>query len=138
MSVRRRTFLDSNVLVYLMTDGRKADLAESILQDGRLDRVISTQVINEFVRTARRKGQLEWPAIRAYLRLLRSACEVDVLRSEVQDDAVNLAERYEFPWYDSLIVASALAAGADTLLSEDYQDGMRVDKLRITNPFAQA
>jgi predicted nucleic acid-binding protein len=69
---------------------------------------------------------------------LRSACEVDVLRSEVQDDAVNLAECYEFPWYDSLIVASALAAGADTLLSEDYQDGMRVEKLRITNPFAQA
>ena len=29
MSVRRRTFLDSNVLVYLLTVGRKADLAES-------------------------------------------------------------------------------------------------------------
>lgn len=136
MSGRRRIFLDTNVLVYLLAAGRKAELAESVLQDDRIERVISTQVVNEFIFIARRKSQLEWSAIRAYLRLLRSACIVEILRAEDQDEALDLAERYGFSWFDSLIVASALAAGADTLLSEGYQDGMRVESLRIANPFA--
>jgi predicted nucleic acid-binding protein len=136
MSARRRTFLDTNVLVYLLTAGRKAEIAENILLDNRFERAISTQVVSEFIRIARSKGRLEWPEIRAHLRMLRAACSVEIVRNEEQDDALDLAERYGFSWFDSLIVASALAAGADTLLSEDYQHGMRVDKLRIANPFA--
>jgi predicted nucleic acid-binding protein len=92
--------------------------------------------VNEFIHTASSKARLEWPEIRAQLRMLRAACSVEIVRNEEQDDALALAERYGFSWYDSLIVASALAARADTLLSEDYQHGMRVDQLRIANPFA--
>jgi predicted nucleic acid-binding protein len=136
MSARRRTFLDTNVLVYLLTAGRKAEIVETILLDARFERVISTQVVNEFIHTASSKARLEWPEIRAQLRMLRAACSVEIVRNEEQDDALALAERYGFSWYDSLIVASALAARADTLLSEDYQHGMRVDQLRIANPFA--
>ncbi|HEY5564562.1 MAG TPA: VapC toxin family PIN domain ribonuclease, partial [Rhodothermia bacterium] len=34
-----------------------------------------------------------------------------------------------------LIVAAALDAGCTRLLSEDLQDGQRIDGLRIENPF---
>lgn len=136
VSARRRVFLDTNVLVYLLTESQKAELSENILEDSRLDRIISTQVINEFIQIARKQGQLEWQEIRGYLSMLRGACAVVILRSEEQDDALGLAERFGFSWYDSLIVASALAAGAETLLSEDFQNGMRIDKLSIANPFS--
>ena len=36
----------------------------------------------------------------------------------------------------ALIVATAIEAGCDTLLSEDLQDGRRIAGLRIVNPFA--
>ena len=48
-----------------------------------------------------------------------------------------LAERYGLSIYDSMIAASALEAGCDTLWSEDMQDGMVLDgQVRIVNPFA--
>jgi predicted nucleic acid-binding protein len=50
--------------------------------------------------------------------------------------ALDIRERYSFPWYDSLIVATALEAGCDTLYSEDMQNGQEIEgRLRIINPF---
>jgi predicted nucleic acid-binding protein len=40
--------------------------------------------------------------------------------------------------FDAMIVASALHAGCDTLLSEDMQHGMKFARLRIVNPFRVA
>ena len=40
-----------------------------------------------------------------------------------------------FNFYDALIVASALVARCDTLLTEDLQNGRRVNGLTIVNPF---
>ena len=51
-------------------------------------------------------------------------------------DAVSLARTHGFSFYDSLIIASALAAGCDTLLTEDLQTGRRIEGLTIVNPFA--
>jgi predicted nucleic acid-binding protein len=40
--------------------------------------------------------------------------------------------------YDSLIVASALAAGCATLYTEDLQHDQQIEGLRIINPFLGA
>jgi predicted nucleic acid-binding protein len=50
--------------------------------------------------------------------------------------AVALARDHGFSFYDALIVAAAIEAGCDTLLSEDLQHGRIVDGLTIRNPFA--
>jgi predicted nucleic acid-binding protein len=50
--------------------------------------------------------------------------------------ALNLAERYQYSYFDSLILASALEAGCQILYSEDLQDGQRIEnQLTIVNPF---
>lgn len=46
-----------------------------------------------------------------------------------------IQDRYGFAWWDSLIVASALVGRCGYLLSEDLQDGQRIDGLEILNPF---
>ena len=38
---------------------------------------------------------------------------------------------------DRVIVAAALAAGCDTLYSEDLQDGLKVRNLTVRNPFKE-
>jgi predicted nucleic acid-binding protein len=49
--------------------------------------------------------------------------------------ATHLRDKYSFSYWDSLIVASALASGASTLQSEDMHDGLIVDRqLTIINP----
>ena len=50
--------------------------------------------------------------------------------------ASELRISYNLSFWDSLIVASALSCGADTLYSEDMQDGLIVsEQLTIINPF---
>ena len=59
-----------------------------------------------------------------------------LFRSETHDEALRLAERYGYSISDSLILASALEAGCETLWSEDMQHGLKIDgRLRIANPF---
>lgn len=127
-------FIDTNVLVYAHGTGAKSETArEAILAGG----VISVQVLNEFAAVLRRKFGLEWDVIADALADVRTAlgpvCPVDV---EIHLNAVALARSHGFNFYDALIVASALAAGCDTLLTEDFQTGRRIGGLTIVNPFA--
>ena len=49
-----------------------------------------------------------------------------------------LMGKYDFQLFDSLIVASALEEGCDTLYSEDMQHDLLVEEqLKIVNPFIQ-
>jgi predicted nucleic acid-binding protein len=54
----------------------------------------------------------------------------------MHDLGLEIAARYGFSVYDSLIVASALLVGCEILFSEDLQDGQRIsEQLVISNPF---
>ena len=126
-------FADTNVVLYLLDDGPKADRAESVLADQPR---ISVQVLNEALVNCRRKAGLSWEETGAFLAGVRSLCQVEVLTLQTHDVGQALAERYGLSVYDAMIVASALIAGCTTLWSEDMQDGMQIDKrLRIRNPF---
>jgi predicted nucleic acid-binding protein len=59
-----------------------------------------------------------------------------VLRnSDAQTQAWLIEDRWQFSWWDSLIVAAALVQNCRTLLTEDLQDGLEIDGLRVVNPF---
>ena len=50
--------------------------------------------------------------------------------------AIEVRGHYGFSFYGSLIEAAAPEAGCSRLSSEDLQDGQRIERLLITNPFA--
>lgn len=54
---------------------------------------------------------------------------------EISQKAVQVHETLQYGYYDSLIVASALASGAKVLYSEDLQHGRVIGDLKIVNPF---
>ena len=126
-------FIDTNVLIYAHESGAKSETARQVILTGG---VISVQVLNEFAAVLRRKFRLEWAVIADALADVRTALgpvrPVDV---EIHLHAVALARSHGFSFYDALIVASALAAGCDTLLTEDLQSRRRVEDLTIVNPF---
>lgn len=128
------SFFDANVLVYLASgDAAKADRAEAIIAGGGS---ISVQVLNEFANVARRKMQMSWDETHALLNTLRGLLTVHPVTVETHETGLRIAERYGLSIYDSMIAASALDAGCDTLWSEDMQHGMKLDEgLRIANPF---
>ena len=144
-------FIDTNVLIYGQEAGAKSETARQVILAGG---VISVQVLNEFAAVLRRKFGLEWAVIADSLADIRTALgPVRPIGVEIHPSAVALARshgfsfpaasvspRLQFPrgfsFHDALIVASALDAGCETLLTEDLQAGRRVNGLTIVNPFA--
>lgn len=128
-------FIDTNVLLYLFSaDEAKADRAEDILASGG---VLSVQVLNEFASVASRKLGMSIGEIRDALTIVRAVCAVVPIGEETHELGLQIAERYGVSIYDAMIVASALLAGCNALLSEDLQDGQLIEgRLTIRNPFS--
>jgi predicted nucleic acid-binding protein len=88
---------------------------------------------------ATRKLGLSFAEVREVLGTVRMLCDTHPLTIEHHDKGAEIAERYRFSFYDSVIIASALLAGCKTLYSEDLQHRQTIDKqLTVINPFAKA
>lgn len=134
-----KVFVDTNVLVYLfgIVKGARSDprmeIAEQIVAGGAS---ISVQVLNEFVQVCRQKARLDWEKITQILDLIKQLCNPAIpLTRDTHWEAVSIARRYGFHFYDSLIVAAAMEGGCTVLCTEDLQHGQKVGSLRIENPF---
>jgi len=135
------TFLDTNVFVYHLdaTDKAKHATAERIVREGLLagTTCISFQVAQEFLNVATRKARRPLPAelAREYLDTVLAPMMKVPASVGLYQRALDVQARWRFGFYDSLIVAAALAAGCTRLLTEDLQDGQRIEALTIENPF---
>ena len=129
-----RPFVDTNVLLYLLSDDTaKADRAEAVLAD-RV--VISVQVLNEFANVAKQKLGLDWNELDETLADLRRFVDVRSLTIDTHDRGLALAQRYQLSVYDAMIAAAAIEADCAVLLSEDFQTGQVLDgRLTVRNPF---
>ena len=127
-------FFDTSVLLYLLSgDTAKADRVETLLSPRG---VVSVQVLNEFAVVALRKLKMPLNEIREILETIRAVCAVEPITVETHDRGLAVLERYRFSLYDSMLVATALIAGAKIIYSEDLQHGQVIDdQLRVTNPF---
>ena len=127
-------FLDTNVLIYTVTgEERKKEIAIHLLCTNA---VISTQVVNECINVMSRKWKYDYSQIRLVTAQFTQACQVMTLSLRTVSLAMDLAEKYRYTYFDSLILASALEANCESLYSEDLQHGQVIDqRLRIINPF---
>ena len=128
-------FLDTNVLVYLMSDDpAKADIAEDLLRFGG---VVSVQVLNEFASVSMRKLGLRLDEVRELLSGIRRFCRVEPVTLETHELGLAFCDRYGYSIYDSMILAAATLGGCETLMSEDMQTNQTIARgLYIRNPFA--
>lgn len=130
------SFFDTSILLYLLSaDADKADRVEQLLEQSG---IVSVQILNEFTAVAIRKLGLSFAEVREVLGTVRILCDTRPLTVEDHDKGTEIAERYRFSFYDSVIIASALLAGCKTLYSEDLQHRQIIDKqLTVINPFAK-
>jgi predicted nucleic acid-binding protein len=129
-----KPFFDTNVLLYLLSeDNAKADRAEAIIATGG---IISVQVLNEFASVAFRKLGMSYAEIRDMLGTTRAVCQIQALTVDTHERGLDIAERFGFSLYDSMIVSSAVESGCTVLYSEDMQHDQEVDgQLVVINPF---
>jgi predicted nucleic acid-binding protein len=127
-------FLDTNVLLYLLSaDSGKADIAEELLRKGG---IISVQVLSEFTSVCTRKLKMSYGEIREILMTINMVLDVRDLTPTIHETALDIAERYGYSFYDSMILAAAINAGCSLVYTEDLQSGQHIqDSLLIVNPF---
>jgi predicted nucleic acid-binding protein len=126
-------FFDSNVLLYVLSaDQAKASHSFALASAGG---IVTVQVLNEFANVAKKKFEMRIPEIREVLSTLRGFLTVRALTLPTHELGLDIAERYRFSIYDSMLLASALEAGCRTFYSEDLQHAQRIEDLTIRNPF---
>lgn len=135
-----KTFVDTNVLIYAcdLDQGTKHGIARDLLADLVANRKVSVspQVLQEFYVNATRKmaKPLTKSEARRIVEIFSVWC-VDVTSVEVAT-AFCIEDEAKINFWDALICASALKAGADRILSEDLNAGQILAGLLIENPFA--
>ena len=130
-------FIDTNIWLYAFStsqDTLKSHQAKLLLR--RTPQIaLSTQVVNEVSVNLLRKFQAEERDIRKLVRSLYRKYLIIEFNRPILLQASDLRIAYHISYWDSLIIASALAAGATTLYSEDMHDGLIVNgRLTIVNP----
>lgn len=132
-------FLDSNVFVYMFTGDDRRAVAREIVAYARESSTshVSFQVVQETlnVLTTKITVGLRPEDATEFARATLLPIWTVMPSLALYEAGLRLKERYGFHFYDSLIVAAALEAGCDRLISEDFQHGQRIDGLTVYNPF---
>jgi predicted nucleic acid-binding protein len=136
-----RFFLDTNIFAYTFDPSApaKANIALQLVRRAADtgEGVISYQVVQEFINVALRRFTQPMNLAEAeqyFVTVLRPLLAVDSSPA-LYLEAFRLVSRHRLNWYDSLILSAALQAGCDTLYTEDFQHGRKIDNLTISNPF---
>lgn len=135
-----KTFIDTNIIIYAydVTAGKKHKVAGNILADlwnSGLG-VISTQVLQEFFVNVAQKipkpidKQQAKKIVRDFLKW-----HVVVNTGDSIIEAIDICLKSGYSFWDSMIIQAAITGGAAELISEDFQDGQRINGVTIRNPF---
>lgn len=128
-------FIDSNILIYALTDkGEKGKVASNLIRNYSI--VISTQVLNEFCNVVLRKNLMTFDEVKWLLPRLQEDFKIMLIDFDLVKKTLEIKQRLNYSYWDSLIVATALASGVTTLYSEDMRHSQVIDgQITILNPF---
>jgi predicted nucleic acid-binding protein len=133
-----KAFLDTNILIYAYSEDepKKQSVALQLLDSFENNVIISKQVINELSNILLKKFKLDSDQVENVLLEIDNVLPIVDFDLTTQIKALKLKDRYQFQYYDALIVATALENNCTVVYSEDMQHEMLIDgSLNIINPF---
>ena len=135
-----KVFLDTNILVYAhdMADQDKREKSQSLIFECLRNHsgVISAQVLSEFLVTITQKIKQTISLEQAKKEIiLLSTMETIDIDATLVIRAINIKERWQLSYWDSLIMAAAERAKCKIVYSEDMSDGQIYDTIEVRNPF---
>ena len=72
---------------------------------------------------------------RRYIDALRRTMRLVIPTPDVLDTALGLCDRYSLSHWDSMLLGACVAAGVDTLYTEDMGAPCSYDRITLINPF---
>ena len=139
-----KVFFDTNLFIDALTEsarpedqGKRARTLQLLEELSHTEDIVtSLQVVNKCHYVLHRKLALPEELVRQAVHGgVLSIATVLPMGLDDYHEACRLRATYALSYWDSLICASALRVGAQTLYSEDMHNGLTIDsRLRIVNP----
>lgn len=132
-------FLDTNILIYSISqdsaESAKRERAIELLDDDSGS--LSVQVLQEFYVQATRASRAHPVSHEIAVELIEmwSRFRIQDMTYSVFQSALRIRQKYRFSYWDSAVIAAAVALGCDRLYSEDLAHGQVVEGVTIVNPF---
>jgi predicted nucleic acid-binding protein len=135
-------FFDTNILVYMFdkSEKEKNEISKKLIRGlrNKANLFISVQVLNEFVAIVTKKieNPITFDKLKKILDIIQKVFWISPLSWEDTFMAVEIKLKYQYAFWDSLIISSAMANTCKKLYTEDLQDSQIIDeKLTIINPY---
>ncbi len=129
-------FLDSNLWIYLLgkQDSQKSLVINQLLIS-RPDVITSTQVVNEVSCILLKKLKFSESQIKQIVTEFYHDFDVKPITHNAILISSDLRTKYQFSFWDSLLVATAIEADCEIFYSEDLHHKLKVENMTILNPF---
>jgi predicted nucleic acid-binding protein len=135
--MKDKVFIDTNVLIYLYSVDEPNKKQKAISVFDNYDCITSTQAINEFCNICIKKMRKNNKDIALAVNEIINICKLELIGMwETINTALQLHNRYNYSYFDCLMLASALNSNCKCIFTEDMSDGQIInDKLKIINIF---
>jgi predicted nucleic acid-binding protein len=130
-----KSTIDSNILIYAFgkQDNSKNKIAREIISECNK---ISLQAINETVFVLKRKFNFSVKELQEIIQFFKEKYIVKNTDIHTLETAMVLMDKYQYSFWDCMMLASALENGCSVIYSEDMQHEQAIErKLKIINPF---
>jgi predicted nucleic acid-binding protein len=126
--MKDKIFLDTNIIIYCYSSDniRKKNIAQAIAQ--KTNTVISIQVLKEITNVLYKKFKIDWKHIEQTISELEKYFTIHTNTTDCLHLACQIADRYQYSYYDSLIISAALTTtiqiNTDYTLKVIFNDGV--------------
>ncbi|MCC5617531.1 PIN domain-containing protein [Nostoc sp. CHAB 5836] len=131
-------FFDANLWIYLYAKNppdKYHKVAEIIKNNSSL-LLISTQVLGELFHVLTRKKFTSKTDAITIISDIINTFPVEAINTTEVMQALEINTKYNYSYWDSLIIATALLGKCSIIYSEDMQHNQLIDnQIRILNPF---
>jgi predicted nucleic acid-binding protein len=124
------------LFIYTISKQRETEIARTIIKECEI--VISTQIVNEICVNLIKKADFSEGKIQNLIESLYKKYTVFELSQDILLSASKIRANQSFSFWDSVVAASALDCDADYLISEDMQDGFKLESLCIICMYCRA
>jgi predicted nucleic acid-binding protein len=127
--------LDSNILIYAFArnDDFRKDIAKDIIAKCN---IISVQALNETSYILLKKYNFPKEQLEQAILFLKEQFIISSLTANTLDQTIAICKKYNFSFWDSMMIAAALDNRCSIIYTEDLtHDQLIENRLRIVNPF---
>lgn len=135
-----RLTLDTNILIYAVDrdSGKKHTQAIEIISNAiALDCVLTVQALAEFYSAATRKGYASHDDAYAFIKEWTILFPIVDTGGHILTRALAIVKEHNLSFWDAMLWGAAKESGCTIILSEDFQDGRKLDGVLFRNPFKE-